>query len=105
MPPRIAFITGAAQGMGEAIALRLASDNEEFAIALFDLPAKETQLEGVVSKIKDKGRTAVCFTGDVSLEDNVREAVEKCVTTLGGLDIVCITFVHQRNMAPDQTLR
>lgn len=88
MSSRIAFITGAAQGIGEAIALRLASDQEEISVVVFDVPGKATQLEAVVKRIKEKGRKAIYITGDVSVEQDVSHAVDKCVEEFGGLDIV-----------------
>ena len=46
----VAIITGAAQGLGRAIALRLASDG--FDVALNDIPAKAPALEELVNQLK-----------------------------------------------------
>jgi len=84
---RVALITGGAQGIGEAIALRLADDGID--IALFDLPTKEAQLNAVVQRIIEKsGRRAIYLTGDVTVEDSVKTSVDKVVEALGGLDIM-----------------
>lgn len=72
--------------MGEAIALRLASDGID--VAIFDVKGKETQLASVVKQIEAKGRKGLSIVGDVTKEDDVKGAVEKTVSTLGSLDIV-----------------
>lgn len=88
MSTRVAFITGAAQGIGEGIALRLASDPLDTSIVIFDVPGKEAQIEGVVRNIEEKGRKAIYIAGDVSVEEDVKNAVTRCVETFGGIDIV-----------------
>ncbi|RPD59188.1 NAD-P-binding protein [Lentinus tigrinus ALCF2SS1-7] len=85
-PPRIAIVTGAAQGIGEAIALRLADDGLDVAVA--DLPSKRVQLEGVASAIEAKGRRALVLVGDITVEEDVAAVVAKTVEELGGLDVM-----------------
>lgn len=85
-PTRTAIITGGAQGLGECIALRLASEGID--ILVVDIAAKEKSLEGVVEKVKMKGRRAAYVVADVTDEAQVRGMVEKCVEEFGGLDIV-----------------
>lgn len=99
MSSRVAFITGAAQGIGEAIAIRLAADRDELSIALLDVPAKVAQLEGVVKRIKETGRKGIYIIGDVSKEQDVKHAVEKCVEAFGGLDIVLSPLVISHRTA------
>ena len=87
---RVAFVTGAAQGIGEAIALRLADDNIN--LALFDLKDKEPLLQKVVKAIEAQGRKAIYFVGDVTVDEDVKSSIDKAVTQLGGLDIVSVHF-------------
>lgn len=87
---RVAFVSGAAQGIGLKIALRLADDGLD--VAVNDLPAKKTELEELVSQIKAKGRRAIAVFGDVSVEDDVRNAIDKVVADLGGLDVVSFQY-------------
>ena len=86
MPTRTAIITGGAQGMGEAIALRFA--DEDINVVVFDIKGKEALLEGVVKKVEAKGRKAFYFVGDVTVEKDIEDVVAKTVATYGGLDIV-----------------
>ena len=88
---RVALVTGGAQGMGEAIAIRLAEDPSGIDVAILDIKGKEAQLEQVVKQVEAKGSKALWITGDVSLEEDVKNAVEKTVSVLGGLDIVSIS--------------
>ena len=84
--PRVAIVTGAAQGLGEAIALRLADDGLDIAVA--GSTRNPERLHAVVKAIIAKGRRSIAVTGDVSLEADVVALVEKTVEQLGGVDVV-----------------
>ncbi len=84
---KVAFITGAAQGIGKAIALRLANDG--FDIALNDIPAKEKELISVQRQIVEAGKQALICLGDVSVETDVISMIQLTVQKLGSLDVVC----------------
>ncbi|KAH9952128.1 acetoin reductase family protein [Amylocystis lapponica] len=82
-----AIITGSAQGIGLAIAVRLAEDG--FDVALFDVAANKEQLHALAGEIQNKtGRRALPIIGDVSLESDVKALVDTVVTELGGLDVM-----------------
>ncbi|KAL1698740.1 hypothetical protein EV121DRAFT_284581 [Schizophyllum commune] len=83
---RVALVTGSAQGIGKAIALRLNSDG--FAIALSDLPAKRETLEEVAKLINSGGGRAAVFTGDVSVEEDVKNMVDGAAEALGGFHVI-----------------
>jgi len=83
---RIAVVTGAAQGIGREIALRLADDGID--VAVNDIANNANNLADVVKAIQAKGRRSVLLLADVSNEDEVRSMVEMTVEKLGGLDIM-----------------
>ncbi|KAF5351134.1 hypothetical protein D9756_008245 [Leucocoprinus leucothites] len=86
MTTRVALITGGAQGIGRAIALRLAQDGCD--IAIDDIPSKSNELESVANEIQNLGRKVITLTHDVRKEESVREMVEQTVTALGRLNIM-----------------
>ncbi|MBD8554235.1 acetoin reductase [Rhizobium sp. CFBP 8762] len=81
---KIALVTGAAQGIGRGIALRLAKDGAD--IALVDL--KQDQLDAVAKEITALGRKATTFVADVSERAQVFAAVDHAEKELGGFDII-----------------
>ena len=85
---RVAIVTGAAQGIGRAIALKLADDGLD--VAVNDIAPQLSKLNDVVEEIKAKGRNSVAVVADVSKEDEVKEMIEKTVEVLGGVDCVCL---------------
>ncbi|WP_426139696.1 acetoin reductase [Pseudomonas sp. DWP3-1-2] len=81
---KVALVTGAGQGIGRAIALRLARDGAD--VALVDINA--TKINQVAEEIAGLGRKATVFVADVSQLDQVVAAVEHTYITLGGFDII-----------------
>jgi len=82
--PRVAIVTGAAQGIGYVIAHRLADDGLD--VAINDISSKSARVDEVVREIQKKGRKSVAVLADVSVEDDVKAMVQKTVKELGGLD-------------------
>ena len=81
---KIAIVTGAGQGIGEAIARRLANAGADVAIMDLNLSAAEAvaqQLEGV-------GRKALPLQADVSQAAEVNDAVAQVLSTFGRVDIL-----------------
>ncbi|WRT66378.1 uncharacterized protein IL334_003333 [Kwoniella shivajii] len=83
---KVAIITGAAQGIGRAIALRLAQDG--FDICIADLPSSQALLDKVAGEIKDIGVRALAVHVDVSAEKDVYGMVDKTVEILGRVDVM-----------------
>lgn len=81
---KVALITGAGQGIGRAIALRLANDGADIAIA----DMKEDKMKAVAEEIKAVGRKATFFKADISKRDDVYAAIDHAEKQLGGFDIM-----------------
>ena len=77
-------MTGGARGLGRAIALRIAAEGRDVAIA--DL--LETEGEAVVEEVKALGRAAVFTRTDVAAEAQVQASVQAAVEAFGRLDIL-----------------
>jgi NAD(P)-dependent dehydrogenase (short-subunit alcohol dehydrogenase family) len=114
----VAIVTGCSQGIGRAIAERLADDG--FDLALNDLEFKRPALEAFKAELEERikgraqadrapwanGRCVVDYkegkitdapqqeqriavvTADVSKEESVKAAIDEVSEKLGGLDIV-----------------
>ncbi len=93
---KVALVTGGGQGIGRAIALRLASDGADVAIADLDL-AKAT---AVADEVRALGRKSVATVADVSDREQVFAAVETTARQLGGFDIM----VNNAGIAQVRTL-
>jgi NAD(P)-dependent dehydrogenase (short-subunit alcohol dehydrogenase family) len=69
----VAIVTGAAQGIGKAIAHRLASDG--YAVAIVDINA--AALDEVKSEIEEIGGQVLCLSTDLSQVKSVQEIVTR----------------------------
>lgn len=79
-----AIVTGAARGIGRAIALELAKAGASVVVTGRDRAA----IDAVVDRIRDAGGTAEAAVCDVARYGDVAGAVDRCVATFGRLDIL-----------------
>ena len=84
-PSRSAFVTGAARGIGRAIAERLVADG--FGVSVADLPSSKDQIDGVVADLGGP-EVALGLAIDVTDPDSVEGAVAAHVGHFGGLDVM-----------------
>lgn len=81
---RIALVTGAAQGIGRAIALELAKTGA--ALALADI--NEAKLALVVGEVEAMGGTATAFKLDVSNQESIESGAKAVLDRFGKVDIL-----------------
>lgn len=81
---KVVLVTGAGQGIGRAIALRLARDGAD--IALVDI--KDEKTNAVADEVRKIGRKATTFKADVTKRDQVYAAVNHAEKELGGFDVI-----------------
>ena len=89
---KVALVTGAGQGIGKAIALRLVQDG--FAVAIADY--NDATAQAVADEITQHGGQALAVKVDVSKRDQVFAAVEQARKGLGGFDVI----VNNAGVAP-----
>ena len=81
---KIALVTGAARGIGQAIAVKLAAEGAD--VALCDLQAD--WLAETAAKVTALGRRAQCYTADVSNGEQVQAVVAGVEKDFGRIDIL-----------------
>lgn len=81
---KVALITGASSGIGEAIALALAAEGAKVALAA----RRADRLQNLVKRISESGSQAISVVADVSDEAQVQEMVGKTQSQLGRVDIL-----------------
>ena len=93
VPGQIALVTGAARGLGRAIALALAHAGADIAIGLREIHADA----GLASEIEHLGRRVLPLQMDVSRMDQITHSIETTAAHFGRLDIL----VNNAGIAPD----
>jgi NADP-dependent 3-hydroxy acid dehydrogenase YdfG len=81
---KVALVTGASSGIGEATALALVAEGARVAVAA----RREERLAALVQRIETQGGEAVSLVVDVSDEAGVREMVRRAHDRWGRLDIL-----------------
>jgi 3-oxoacyl-[acyl-carrier protein] reductase len=81
---RVALITGASQGIGQAIAVRLAAAGASVALAA----RNQDKLNEVVQQITSVGGKASAFQLDVADEEQIKSVFKAVIGQLGKVDIL-----------------
>lgn len=81
---KIAVVTGAARGIGQAIALQLASDGAD--LALCDVQAE--WLAETTAKVQALGRRAQAYAMNVAVSASVTEGIAQILADFGRIDVL-----------------
>ena len=93
---RIAFITGASQGIGRACAVKLATKGASVAVAA----RNQEKLNQLVSEITASGGKAAAFALDVTDEEQIKSAIKAANAQFGKIDIL----VNNAGITRDQLI-
>ena len=81
---RVAFVTGASQGIGRACALKLATEGAAVAVAA----RNQEKLNELVNEITAAEGKAAAFALDVTDEEQVKSAIKAATAQFGKIDIL-----------------
>jgi NAD(P)-dependent dehydrogenase (short-subunit alcohol dehydrogenase family) len=81
---KVALVTGASRGIGQAIAIRLAQAGADVVVAA----RKPEGLNETADEITKLGRKALAQTANTGDKDQITALVDKAVETFGGVDIL-----------------
>jgi 3-oxoacyl-[acyl-carrier protein] reductase len=81
---KVALVTGAARGIGEAIALKLAQEGADVIVVDVDLEGAQQ----VAREIEGLGRKAEAVQADVSQREAVHRLVSEAISVFGKIDIL-----------------
>lgn len=79
-----AIVSGAGRGIGAAIARRLAREGASLTLA----SRTESEIDRLADELAPLGGGAIAVPTDVAEEKSVRECVDACAETFGGVDIL-----------------
>src|SRR5580698_3707799 len=81
---RVAFVTGASQGIGRACALKLAAAGAAVAVAA----RNQEKLNELVTEITTAGGHSAAFALDVTDEEQIKSAIKASIAQFGKVDIL-----------------
>jgi NAD(P)-dependent dehydrogenase (short-subunit alcohol dehydrogenase family) len=81
---KVTLLTGASSGIGKATAFCFAREKAKLML----VSRNEKLLQDIAKSIREIGTTVEIFPADITDEQQVRQCIDKTVTTFGGIDIM-----------------
>ena len=81
---KVAIVTGASSGIGEATAIALATEGARVVV----IARREDRLSDLVKKIEGQGGKALAITGDMTDEKAIKQIMSQVKDQMGQLDIL-----------------
>jgi NAD(P)-dependent dehydrogenase (short-subunit alcohol dehydrogenase family) len=97
---RRAVITGGDSGIGRAVAVLFAREGAD--VALVYLPEEQVDAEETKRVVQGEGRACALIPGDLTDPEFCRQAIDRAVQELGGLDILVSNAAYQNRKSLDQ---
>jgi len=95
---KVAIVTGAGQGIGEATAIRMAEEGARLVVS----DVNEETGEAVAARLRDQGAEAVFVRADVSSLQDVKDLMAATKDAFGRLDVMHNNAgVHETNFTGD----
>jgi NAD(P)-dependent dehydrogenase (short-subunit alcohol dehydrogenase family) len=90
-----ALITGGDSGIGRAVAVAFAKEGADVAISYLS-DQEDQDARDTAALVEKAGRHSMLIRGDVSNEEHARDAVERAVAELGGLEVLVNNVAYQQ---------
>jgi NAD(P)-dependent dehydrogenase (short-subunit alcohol dehydrogenase family) len=83
---KVALVTGARQGLGKSISLGMAESGADLVVC--DRVTDDGKLAGTAREIEAMGRKTLSLGGDITVEEDVNNIVNKSLEKFGRIDIL-----------------
>ncbi len=93
---KVALVTGSSQGIGQAIAIRLATEGADIII---NYRSHAEGAEETKAKVEEAGRKGLIIKADLGIVSDIRQMVESAVQHFGKLDILVNNAGLEKNAA------
>lgn len=95
LPGARALVTGGDSGIGRAVAIAFAKEGADVAITY--LSEQEDEDAAHTAKlVEEAGHRCVTIRGDLAVEENCRQAVDRTVSELGGINLLVNNVAFQK---------
>src|ERR1043165_2730412 len=95
-----ALITGGDSGIGRAVAVLFAREGADVAIVY--LPQEQLDAEETQRAVESAGRSCLLIPGDLTRPAFCKQAIDRAIRKLGGLDILVSNAAHQNHKTLDK---